>query len=418
VSSSQHCSPLLDRLSGLSFTDWCADVDTMVSTLLTRHPDPDHGVSERALRRQSQSFRVCAGRLGPEERLVRLLAMPALLRDGHTRVSGMDSRHGVMALLARLPITLYWYDDGLHVRTAHPHWAQLAGARVLRMAGATSQVLLDACFGLVSRENNWRGLAVAPGLMSCPELLRGLAITDKSSEVSCELEVNGDLRTVVLPALQPGLDDEGDWVSPNGARERSTLDRWPTNLTVLNLPTFEDALLLKYDSATNDGGALDAKFSQALSALDERTSPKLVIDLRQNGGGDNRLNWPLIEGVIARPNVNRPGHLYALIGRSTFSAAMHCAVWLERYTRCQFVGEPTGNSPNHFGDALGYPLPNTGLTVLVSSLWWQESLPYDLRTAMTPQDVVGYTSGAYSRGEDAAMAWLGAELGTPQGLAT
>ena len=52
----------------------------------------------------------------------------------------MDSRDGVMALLARLPITLYWYDDGLHVRTAHPHWAQLAGARVLRMAGATSQV--------------------------------------------------------------------------------------------------------------------------------------------------------------------------------------------------------------------------------------------------------------------------------------
>ena len=87
----------------------------------------------------------------------------------------MDSRDGVMALLARLPITLYWYDDGLHVRTAHPHWAQLAGARVLRMAGATSQVLLDACFGLVSRENNWRGLAVAPSLMSCPELLRGLA---------------------------------------------------------------------------------------------------------------------------------------------------------------------------------------------------------------------------------------------------
>ena len=50
--------------------------------------------------------------------------------------------------------------------------------------------------------------------------------------------------------------------------------------------------------------ALNARIGEALSALDDRPSPRLVIDLRQNGGGDNRLNWPLLEGLISRPRVS------------------------------------------------------------------------------------------------------------------
>jgi hypothetical protein len=51
-------------------------------------------------------------------------------------------------------------------------------------------------------------------------------------------------------------------------------------------------------------------------------------------------------------------------------------------------------------------LPNTRLTVRVSSLWWQESFPYDIRSAITPQHHVEYTGADYARGRDAGLAVL------------
>jgi hypothetical protein len=381
------------------------DIDYLLSTILYHHPNPFYCTSEQALRRYCQWLSARAEELTPEERLVRLLAIPALLRDGHTRFRGIDGPGGIRKRLTRLPIDLYWYQDGLHVRAADPDWAKLAGARLLRLAGASGEALLEACFPLVSRENAWRGLAVAPQLMSRPELVCGLGFGTDPSEVACEFDIGGVVRRLSLPALPDAGTEPENWVSPVSAGKPSTLDRWPANLTWLPLPGSNRVALLKYDSVRDDeNGKLADKFEAAFHYLDMQDAQGLAVDLRNNGGGDNRLNWPLIEGIKARPQINRHGHLFALVGRGTFSAAVHCAVCLERHTACTFVGEPTGNSPNHFGDAIDYELPNTKLTVRVSSLWWQESFPYDIRPAIAPQHRVEYTGPDYARGLDAGLA--------------
>jgi hypothetical protein len=381
------------------------DTDFLLSTLIRRHPDPFYRISEQALRRYCQVLSVRAEELAPAERLTRLLAIPALLGDGHTGFRGLNGPGGIRQLLTRLPIDLYWYHDGLHIRAAHPGWSQLTGARVLRLAGTSGAVLLDAFLPLVSRENNWRGLEMAPQLMSRPELLYGLGIGDDPTEVICDVEVGGAARRMALPALAPPGAEPDNWVSAVSTGKPSTLDRWPGNLAAMPLPGDDRVTVLKYDSVRDDeDGTLAGKFEAAFHRLDTTGGRGLVVDLRNNGGGNNRLNWPLINGIKARPGINQPGRLFALVGRRTFSAAMHCAVYLENHTNCIFAGEPTGNSPNHFGDAVDYELPNTRLAVRVSSLWWQESLPYDDRPSITPQHHVEYTAADYARGHDAGLA--------------
>lgn len=396
---------LLDMVGELSPQALREDIDYLLSTLLSRHPNPFYCTSEQAVRRYCQLFSSRVEELTPGERLVKLLAIPPLLNDGHTRFRGIDGPGGIRELLTRLPIALYWYHDGLHVRAADPAWAELAGARVLRLAGAGKEALLQAVLPLVSRENGWRGLQVAPQLMNRPELLYALGLGDDPAEVICDVEMSGAVRQVSLPALPPAGTDAGNWVSAVSTGKPSTLDRWPGNLTWMRLPGNDLVATLKYDSVSDDEhGRLADMFAAAFRYLDVNDVRGLVVDLRNNGGGDNRLNWPLIDGIKARPRINRPERLFALVGRGTFSAAMHCAVYLERHTECIFAGEPTGNSPNHFGDALDYELPNTKLTVRVSSLWWQESLPYDSRPAITPQHHVEYTAADYARGHDAGLA--------------
>jgi hypothetical protein len=57
---------------------------------------------------------------------------------------------------------------------------------------------------------------------------------------------------------------------------------------------------------------------------------------------------------------------------------------LEAHTPAVFAGEKTGGAPNGWGDSKRVTLPNTGLTIRVSSLYWQTTDPRDTRDGFTP----------------------------------
>ena len=78
---------------------------------------------------------------------------------------------------------------------------------------------------------------------------------------------------------------------------------------------------------------------------------------------------------------------------------------IARAVRPVFVGEPTGASPNHFGDAGPVELPNSGLRIGASTIYWQNSLPRPFETRdWTPPDVgVAMTIEDFRTGRDPAM---------------
>jgi hypothetical protein len=394
-----------ERLSSLTDQDWREDIDVLQTVLTDRHRDPYYFTSEAALSRGCAHLRVVVPDLTPNQRLVRLLQIPGILRDGHTRYRLIDTVDNAHSPLGRLPISLHWYQDGFHVRRAHPDWARLNGSRLVGVERVGAVDVFERLLPLVSRENIWRALKVAPRLMTRPELLDGVGIGQDPARLTCQFETSGEKHDVTLPALPSQTSEYDTWAYATPTGEPSALDATEGNLSWSAVPDCPELLYLKFDNVQDDAnGTLAEKFDGAFRRLDADQLTGLVIDLRNNGGGDNRLNWPLIEGIRARPAINQPGRVFALVGRATFSAAVHCALWLQRNTRCQLVGEPTGNSPNHFGDAVDHELPNTGLTVAVSSLWWQESDPYDDRPAVTPDQRVEYTAADYARGHDAGLA--------------
>ncbi len=128
-----------------------------------------------------------------------------------------------------------------------------------------------------------------------------------------------------------------------------------------------------------------AQFAARLfSHVDSVGSRRLILDLRANGGGNNYLNQPLVHGVIMRPVLDRPGGVFVIVDRGTFSAAVSLAADLERETHALFVGEPTGGAPNSFGDPAHVTLPASGLIVRISTLPWTGSDPRDPREFIAP----------------------------------
>jgi len=130
--------------------------------------------------------------------------------------------------------------------------------------------------------------------------------------------------------------------------------------------------------------SLTVFWTEVFRAVEEYGAEKLIIDMRSNPGGDNRLNRSLVHSILRHDRINQWGRLFVLIGRETFSAACNGVVELERHTRALFVGEPTGGRPNHYGETNLVHLPDCNATISIASVWWQFSDPFDDRPWVAP----------------------------------
>jgi len=138
-------------------------------------------------------------------------------------------------------------------------------------------------------------------------------------------------------------------------------------------------------------------------AVAKYKAERLVLDLRHNPGGNNYLARPLLLSLLRLNEINRFGQLYTLIGRETFSAAQNLVNNLEYFTTTLFVGEPTGASPNGYGDSKKFQLPNSKLTVRASSIYWRDLSADEKRPWTAPDLPVAYTSAAYFKGQDPVL---------------
>jgi len=148
---------------------------------------------------------------------------------------------------------------------------------------------------------------------------------------------------------------------------------------------------------------LETVFEDVFSRARSNHIEKLILDLRLNGGGDNTLILPIIHGIIRFDEINRRGRSFTIIGRRTQSAAQNLVNHLQKHTQSIFVGEPTGESPNHYGEPERFNLPNSQLEVQVSTLWWQDLDPRDTRAATEPDILAELTSEDYRENRDPAL---------------
>ena len=152
-------------------------------------------------------------------------------------------------------------------------------------------------------------------------------------------------------------------------------------------------LYLQYNEVVRNGRSesIDQLATEIGTTLDNGGITRLVVDLRYNPGGDDRTYRSLLHVLTTNPVLSPPGSLLVLIGRQTFSAAVLLATELDKQTNAAFIGEPTGGSPNLYGNPRPLQLPNSGIVVQVSSKYFEVGGPSDHRDAIAP-DIAATTS--------------------------
>ena len=397
-----------------SVRQWREDLAYLSRELPRRHQNLFHTIS----RQQFDSALAALDRklpgLARHQVIVELARLVALVGDGHTNVAPTrDPKIGFQTY----PVRLYLFKDGLFIRGALTARADLVGAKVLRIGRHTADEAYLAVRELIGRDNEMNARFFAPFLLAMPEVLHAIGAIDEPGAVPLLLEQAGTRTVAVLrpsgPAPMMPSDTDVSWMQEDGWVDMRGPDGPGTPLWLRGDP--RDPLRLEYlpESRTayvqyNKVGDAPAEtiadFAERLRAfVDSAPVNRVVLDLRLNRGGDGTLNQPLVLSLIRSPKLEGPGHLFVIIGRSTFSAAQFLVHDLEEYTDAVFVGEPTAGKPNSYGDSRRITLPNSGITVRASVYHWQRTHPLDTRPWKGPDVAAELTSREYRANVDPAL---------------
>ena len=385
---------------------WREDLRFMAAEMRARHKNLFHATTREGFEAAVNRLYDRIPSLARHEILVEMMRLVASVGDGHTHMGmGQDPRLG----FRRYPVRLYFFRDGLYVRGAAPEHARLAGARLLKVGGATAEDAYRAVREITPRDNEMGARLYAPFLMVTPEVLHALRLVEDMERARFVFEVEGkpvevELRpgaaeSHVVRGVPPG------WVDARAADAPAPLwTKAPDDLFWFEHLRDERAVYVQYNGVANKPDETVADFFRRVYAFAEANPvERLVIDVRNNGGGNNFLNRAIIIETIRSSKINRRGRLFVITGRQTFSAAQNFVNEMEKYTNALFVGEPTGARPNHYGDAARIVLPHSGLTVRASTLWWQDADPRDTRPWTPPQVAAELTAADYRAGRDPAL---------------
>jgi hypothetical protein len=386
----------------LTKAQWQADVRFLGDELPKRHRNAFHRVTKEEFDETVKSVYDSVPSASEEEIVVGLMKIVAKVRDGHTNVIPRPYfRSGVY------PIGFYLFSDGLYVRKAAANYADMLGGKVIRV-GKLSTVDALKALGKVSFADNEMGVnEFSPVLMSVPEVLAGLKIVDDKQKLDLVIEKEGKHRNfTVAPSgafemLLHGLPETADAAAKTG--ETPLYLRDPRNIYWFEYLKDQKIVYVKHNEiGSKQDEPIDKFYERVFGFVDANPVDKFVLDLRNNGGGNNGLNIPVVVGLI-KSKINKRGKLFVITGRETFSAAQNLVNQIEKYTEAIFVGEPTAGHPNHYGDNRPFTLPNSGLTVRASTLWWQDLDPRDERQWTAPEIAAELSFSDYKAGKDPAL---------------
>lgn len=378
---------------------WSADIDTLQHELEARHIDLYHKVSEEEFTAQLTEIKRRLPALSQPQLTVELMRVSKLIGDGHTQVNYWGGAH------SRYPLKLRMFGDDIRVVATAQTNKQLLGLRLHSIDG-TSVDDIKATLKpvLLGVENVYSERHQLITTLTVAEVLLGLGIASNAKNAIFTFVNDGDqLVSVHLESLSP--ESFGTVVT------ESIEPRLPPSF-IFNTGTDGVALYLNKKAQT---AYIDFDSYPPFSAMQNfaRAFPEtfvkheiknVIIDLRQNGGGDFFVGLVLAWGLVVIDSLDWKQGFYVLTSGQTFSAAMSNAAQYRQILNAALVGEPSGANPVGYQDADTFLLPHSQWKVMYSKRLYrfQESFS----DGVQPDKFLAPEWKAFSDGRDNQLEWI------------
>jgi hypothetical protein len=354
-----NATPPSDPLARLTTEAWREDLHFLARELPQRHANAFHHTPRERFEAVVADLDRRLANLNADEIYVGLDRIANLVGDGHTFVEFPKD-------VARLPLQIKRFGEDYRVTAVAPGLEKALGTRVLRIHQTPIARARELLLTMTPQdETPYLAQARIESFLTLGIVLHGYGIIPDRSLAKYVLADDAG-REFVVEARALAADAEPQWIpvyaKPPLFRQRPGETFWYTDLP--------EARTVYCQFRGYDG--LGKRSAGLFQLIREQQPSKLVIDLRQNGGGDYTLGLRyLVRPIRDLPGINQRGHLFVLIGPRTFSAAMSNAAHFRTQTAALLVGEPIGEKPNSYQESRRTPLPHSHLTLCYSVRYYQ-----------------------------------------------
>jgi len=317
----------------LSKSDFLEDLVYLKTTLSQRHISLFSKISEKDFNAKVAEIELKADSLNYDTFTAELFKLIVAIGDEHTRIEPTYTKI--------FPIKFEQFKEGIYVTGIEAKATNLMLGKLTAINGISIEEISKRFKSVILHENPSYFTVGFLNYLNNPNFLRGLKIINSTDEATYTLiDSTGKERNGTLKAV---LKSENNNMTLNESYF-SMLSTKSNDFYSYEYIEQEKALYFNYARCREMEKKPFSKFNEELFALIELKKPtKIILDLRNNSGGNSAILDPFIE-KIKKSYLNNKKRFFVLIGKKTFSSALMNAVDLKRNFSVTLVGEPTSGN--------------------------------------------------------------------------
>ena len=383
--------PKTEPLRSVTKEEWHADLAYFAKELPKRHLNAFHAVTREQFDRAVKELDAGIAVANDDAIVVGFQRITSMIGDGHTGVHIPPNWH-------RLAIQLQPFGDQWRVMRAPEAMKAVLGTVVTAIDGAPIGDVVKLLTTLTPQDElpALRRLTATQKLHMA-EVLHGLGVTKSADEATLTVVADDGAKSdVVVRTVPLQAGGQQSWVSVSSETPISRRD--PQSPFVVQYLPQQKAVYVnwrRYDGLADNA----AKLWQLVDSSDVG---KIIVDLRQNDGGDFKVGRRYMVSETAR----RAGKIkpIVLIGPRTFSAAMVNAIDFRNDAHATLAGEAIGEKPNSYSENDEFVLPASRLMISYSTRLYK-FVPDTAPNVVEPDQRIEQTWTDAKAGRDAALDW-------------
>jgi len=385
----------------IDIESWTKDIDFYKTKLEQNHIDLYNTISKVEFEKEIQQIKSTLNKKSDVEVIIDLMRLTRKIGDGHTAFS----LRGVETHL--FPIEIYKVNGKWRViKTTNKH-KNLLGRILTGIDGKPINKIIKEVSETAQYVENEQSEIIRTGeYLMISELLFGLQLTNNEFKAKFSfLDDNNraskvwlnainnknyyestDFQTynIIIPEIQKPADSKHDYLWFSSIKDIKGI-----YIKFESYPSFEEM----------------EKFGESvLKYINDNNIKKVVIDLRNNGGGDFFVGTFLAYYLNLADSIDWKSGVYVLTDKVTFSAGTSNASQFRQILNAKIIGEPTGSNANGYQDMGQFTLPNSGMIVTYSKRLFR--FQDKITQGVQPDVLIEYDWESYSKGIDKMMEWI------------
>jgi hypothetical protein len=321
---------------------------------------------------------------------IAIMTILATLNDGHTYLNPSCEVFGTNSFMFKFR----FLNDGYYLIKSSETLSDYLGSKLVGINNYTINDIETLFSTLIPKENETSLRYYLPSKLMEPVILESLNI---KKDKSIKLQLEKDERQVSIN------------IEPEDCKSKmvSIFEKIPNivnTLTVQDTYWFEEIANLNafYFQFNECFEKEDLTINEVVKAFEKSNLSNIIIDLRNNTGGDSDVLNPLKKFLKKYKNKYK---VIVLTSADTYSSAIINLLELSNLPNTISVGEVPHGNPTHYGEVESFILPNSQLKIFTSSKIFKFK-GYKLGETFKPTYIVLTRIQNLIHGKDTQMEYL------------